>query len=158
MQFLAMQSYFISNANIALQANPELVTWHKVAATTFPCSEFPNQELVEKIWLAEELEEKNLLSEDIGKVVKRQVKLMGLTEEVRELRATINQRPEGWTAGSKVWCSSIQSHANYLIVTGLDTNHCSYARTAGDDRQGEDAPWTLKSNMLFSSWAVRTFT
>lgn len=95
--------------------------------------------------LAEELEEikksLNFMSEEISKVVKQQVNLMGLMEEVHELRVTINQRDQRIELlEQRIDDLEQYSRADDLIITGLDTKHRSYARAAAGDRQGEDAP------------------
>ena len=95
--------------------------------------------------LAEELEEikktLNFMSEEISKVVKQQASLMGLVEEVRELKATIKLKDQKiHLLEERIDDLEQYSRGNDLIITGLDTRHRSYARAAASDQQGEDAP------------------
>ncbi|XP_061566781.1 uncharacterized protein LOC133420914 [Cololabis saira] len=94
--------------------------------------------------LAEELEEikksLNFMSEEISKVVKQQVNLMGLMEEVRELRNTIKIRDEIERLEQRIDDLEQYSRADDLIITGLATKHHSYARILASDQLGEDVP------------------
>lgn len=95
--------------------------------------------------LAEELEEirKSLrfMSDEISKVVKQQVNLMGLMEEVRELKATIKQRDQKIELLEQRTDNLEQySWPDDLIITGLETKHHSYARATASEHQDEDAP------------------
>lgn len=66
---------------------------------------------------------------------------MGLMEEVHELRATINQRDQRMELLEQRIDDLEQcSRADDFIIAGLDTKHCSYARAAAVDQQGEDTP------------------
>lgn len=95
--------------------------------------------------LAEELEEikksLNFMSEEIIKVVKQQVNLMGLMEEMRELKATVKQRDQKiQLLEQRINDLEQYSHAEDVTITGLETKHCSYARATAGDHQGEDSP------------------
>lgn len=83
----------------------------------------------------------SFMSEEINKVVKQQENLMSLVEEVRELKAQINKRDQRIELlEQRIDDVEQHSRANDLIITGLDTKHCSYARATAGVQQGEDAP------------------
>lgn len=71
------------------------------------------------------------MSEEISNGVKQQVNLM---EEVRELKATMKQRPEDWTTGTRIEYLEQYSHVDDLIVSGLSTKHHRFARAVASDR------------------------
>lgn len=83
--------------------------------------------------------------EEITKVVKQQVNLMGLMEEVREVRATINQRYKR----IELLKQRIVNLEHYfhpydlsLIISGyiIFIKQHSNTRSAASDRQGEAVP------------------
>ncbi|KAL7407651.1 hypothetical protein ABVT39_011735 [Epinephelus coioides] len=83
--------------------------------------------------LAEELEEikisLNFMSEEISKVVKQQVNLMGLMEEVRELKATVKQRDQKiQLLEQRIDDLEQYSRADNVTITGLETKHHGYSR------------------------------
>ncbi len=95
--------------------------------------------------LVEELEEikksLNFMLEEISKVVKQQVNLMSLMEEVHELRATVKQRDQKiQLLEQRIDDLEQCSRADDFIITGMETKHRSYARTTAGDQQGEDSP------------------
>lgn len=74
-------------------------------------------------------------------MVKQQASLMGLVEEVRELKATIKLKDQKiYLLEERIDDLEQYSRGNDLIITGLDTRHRSYARAAASDQQGMDAP------------------
>lgn len=85
----------------------------------------------------------NSMCEEISIVVKQQKTLMGLMEEIRELKIIITQRDQRIELlEQRVDDFEQYSRADDLIITGLESKHQSYARVAGPagDQQGEDAP------------------
>lgn len=89
--------------------------------------------------------------EEITKVVKQQVNLMGLMEEVREVRATINQRYKRIELLEQRIVNLEQYFHPYdlaLIISGyiIFIKQYSNTRSAASDRQGEVVP----SNYLHS--------
>lgn len=85
----------------------------------------------------------NFMSEEISTVVKQQKTLMGLMEEIHELKIINKQRDQRIEfLEQRVDDLEQYSRADDLIITGLETKHQCYARVANPaaDQQGEDAP------------------
>lgn len=73
--------------------------------------------------------------------VKQQVDIMELMKEVRELKATINQRDQKIELmEQRIDDLEQYSRIDDMVISGLETTHRSYARAAAGDRKGEDAP------------------
>uniref|UniRef100_A0A1A8CV30 Uncharacterized protein n=1 Tax=Nothobranchius kadleci TaxID=1051664 RepID=A0A1A8CV30_NOTKA len=95
--------------------------------------------------LAEELEEikqsLNFLSEEISKVAKQQANLMGLMEELQELKASIKQKDQKIERmEQRIDDLEQNARANDILITGLATKHRSYARATAGYQEGEEAP------------------
>lgn len=107
--------------------------------------------------LAEDLEEikksLNFMSDEITKVVKQQTDLMGIMEEIKELRELVTLRDKKIEQlEQRIDDLEQQARSKDLIVTGLKTKHRNYARATAGLNEGEDAPpeelQTLEQQLL----------
>ena len=95
--------------------------------------------------LSEDMEEVqkslNFMSEELSKVVKQQVGLLELIDEVRQLKAVIKEKDRKIEElERRVDDLEQYTRMEDLVISGLETNHYSYARITAGDKEGEDAP------------------
>ena len=95
--------------------------------------------------LAEDMEEVkkslNFMSEELSKVVKQQVGLLDLIDEVRQLKAVIKEKDmKIEDLERRVEDLEQYTRMEDLVISGLETKHYSYARITAGDNEGEDAP------------------
>ena len=95
--------------------------------------------------LAEDMEEVkkslNFMSEELSKVVKQQVGLLDLIDEVRQLKAVIKEKDmKIEDLERRVEDLEQYTRMEDLVISGLETKHYSYARITAGDKEGEDAP------------------
>ena len=95
--------------------------------------------------LSEDMEEVkkslNFMSEELSKVVKQQMGLLELIDEVRQLKAVIKEKDRKIEElERRVDDLEQYTRMEDLVISGLETNHYSYARITAGDKEGEDAP------------------
>lgn len=95
--------------------------------------------------LSEDMEEVkkslNFMSEELSKVVKQQVGLLELIDEVRQLKAVIKEKDRKIEElERRVDDLEQYTRMEDLVISGLETKHYSYARITAGDKEGEDAP------------------
>lgn len=95
--------------------------------------------------LTEDIEEVkkslNFMSEELSKVVKQQAGLLDLIEEVRQLKIVIKEKDKKIEELEKrVEDLEQYTRMEDVIISGLKTNHYTYARSTAGDKEGEDAP------------------
>ncbi|KAM3599829.1 uncharacterized protein V6R79_012326 [Siganus canaliculatus] len=110
--------------------------------------------------LSEDMEEVkkslNFMSEELSKVVKQQVGLLDLIEEIRQLKIVIKEKDKKIEElERRVEDLEQNTRMDDLVISGLETNHYSYARITEGDKEGEDAPRDEK--LLLEQQVIKFF-
>ncbi|KAF7652245.1 hypothetical protein LDENG_00099450 [Lucifuga dentata] len=83
----------------------------------------------------------NFMSDEIGKMTKQQTQLLGLAEEVRELKLLVKEKDRRTEAlERRVDELELYSRKEDILISGLETKHRSYARATAGNFTREDAP------------------
>lgn len=83
----------------------------------------------------------NFMPEELSKVAKQQRGLLDLTEEVKQLKAVIKEKDKKIEElERRVDDLEQYTRMEDIVISGLETTHCTYARITAADKEGEDAP------------------
>lgn len=90
----------------------------------------------------EEVKKKSLsfMSEELSKVVRQQMGLEDLMEEVKQLKAVIKEKDKKIEELERRVDDGAATRMNNLMISELEATHCPYAQITAGDKEGEDAP------------------
>lgn len=83
----------------------------------------------------------NFMSDELTKVAKQQTDLIKLIEEVQNLKSVIKEKDKKIEElENRVEQLEQYTRMEDVVISGLETTHCTYARATSGDKEGEDAP------------------